>query len=189
MTNGKQNNIDAGRLGMRLFLLSLSVLFLASIAGYWVVHSRTDEWIPTGIPRVVAGFWISTFLILISSVTIESALRSARRNQQSSLRGFLTATFALGIAFLVSQILNWSRLLSLGVTDRPGLYAFTLFVLTGLHAAHVLGGLIQLSIISVKALRGAYSAESHAGVLYGRMYWHFLAVIWTVMFIVLFLLA
>lgn len=179
----------AGKLGMKLFLLSLSVLFIGSMVGYLVVRSRAVEWPPEGMPRLPSGLWISTLIIFLSSGAIESALRSIRNGKESALRWGLVVTLLLGFAFLIAQLLNWSNLIGPNVAVGSNLYTFTFFMLTGLHAAHVIGGLVQLVFVTARAHRGLYSAEHHAGVLYGRMYWHFLAVVWLVMFILMFVAA
>jgi cytochrome c oxidase subunit 3 len=73
------------------------------------------------------------------------------------------------------------------VTPSANLYGFTFYMLTGLHAAHVIGGLALLAIVTVRAFCGRYSANAHAGVLYSTMYWHFLDGVWLVMFAVMLL--
>jgi cytochrome c oxidase subunit III len=175
-----------GRLGMVLFLVALGVLFAASMTGYLVVRLRAPTWPPAGSPRLPAGLWISTLILLVSSLTMHVALGRARRGQNEALRNWLLVTLLLGIAFLVSQLLNWSRL----VTAQPlraqaNLYAFTFYMLTGLHGAHVLGGLVPLGLTTTRAGGGRYTPESHEGIVHLSMYWHFLDAVWLVMFLVL----
>ncbi len=179
---------STGTFGMALFLVSLSALFAASIVGYLVVRSRAEAWPPPGMPALPAGLWASTVILLLSSVTMHWALRSARLDRQAALRAGMVATLVLGMAFLVSQIANWSTLLAAHVTVSSSLYAFTFYTLTGLHAAHVLGGIVLLSVVTANAFRRRYSREDHAGVLYGTMYWHFLDAVWVVMFTLIFLI-
>ena len=178
-----------GRLGMRLFLLTLAVLFAASIAGYLVVRSRAAAWPPPGMPRLPSGLWVSTLIILLCSASIQWALRSVRRGRQGTLRAGLLLTLMLGLGFLVSQTANWLWLLSAQIHGRPNLYAFTTYMLTGLHAAHVIGGIILLIVVRIKAGRGQYSSDYHPGVEYSAMYWHFLDAVWLVMFAVMFVFA
>jgi cytochrome c oxidase subunit 3 len=177
----------SGTFGMMVFLLSLSVLFLASIIGYLVVRSRAAEWPPPGSPKLPAGLWVSTVIILVSSGTIQSALNSVRRNRLGALIGFMLMTLLLAVVFLVSQAVNWAWLMSIQATTQAELYLFTFYLLTGLHAAHVIGGVVLLSVVTAKAFRGAYSPQHHPGVRYAAMYWHFLDGVWLVMFVLLFL--
>jgi cytochrome c oxidase subunit 3 len=172
---------------MLVFLLSLSVLFLASIIGYLVVRSRAAEWPPPGSPKLPAGLWVSTVIILVSSGTIQSALRSVRRNRLGALIGFMLMTLLLAVVFLVSQAVNWAWLMGIQATTQAELYLFTFYLLTGLHAAHVIGGVVLLSVVTAKAFRGRYSPRHHPGVRYAAMYWHFLDGVWLVMFVLLFL--
>ena len=175
----------AGKLGMKLLIASLSVLFASSIAGYLVVRLRAQTWPPAGMPNLPSGLWISTLIILASGATMEAALRAARGGQQERLRRMVLLTAILGLAFLVSQTINWWGLVTARMPASANLYAFTFYMLTGLHAAHVIGGLIPLGIVTRNAYASRYSADRNDGVLYCRMYWHFLAVVWVVMFALL----
>jgi cytochrome c oxidase subunit III len=172
----------AGRLGMAVFLISLSMLFAASMVGYLVVRFRAEDWPPPGMPRLPSGLWIATAVIVACSVTIHRALVAARRGQRSTMVRWLGATLGLGVLFLVLQAVNWWGLITARMPMQANLYAFTFYMLTGLHAAHVIGGLIPLGIVTAKARGGAYSATFHPGVQYSAMYWHFLDAVWLVMF-------
>jgi cytochrome c oxidase subunit 3 len=140
------------------------------------------------MPSLPVGLWASTAILLLSSVTMHWALRSARSDRQAALQAGMVATIVLGLAFLVSQIANWSMLVAADLTVSLNLYAFTFYMLTGLHAAHVLGGIVLLGLVAANAFRGRYSREHHAGVLYSAMYWHFLDAVWVVMFALIFLI-
>ena len=181
---------SAGKLGMILFLMALGVLFAASMVGYLVVRTRATAWPPPGSPRLPAGLWISTLILLLSSLTIHLAGGYAREGKKEPLRNWLLVTAGLGTAFLVSQILNWVHLVTVqNLPAKANLYAFTFYMLSGLHGAHVLGGLVPLAITARHAHQGRYTAGSHAGVGYVTMYWHFLDCVWLVMFAVLMIAA
>ena len=94
-------------------------------------------------------------------------------------------TTMLGVAFLASQTVNWFALVAAKLTAKTNLYGFTFYMLTGLHAAHVVGGVIPLGVVTVRAWRGRYSSSFHPGVRYCGIYWHFLAAVWLVLFIML----
>jgi cytochrome c oxidase subunit III len=175
-----------GRLGMVLFLIALGVLFAAGMVGYLVVRLRAPTWPPEGSPRLPGGLWVSTVILLVSSLTMHLALGRARRGQTEALRNRLLVTGCLGISFLISQLLNWSHLITAHhLRAQANLYAFTFYMLTGLHGAHVVGGLIPLGLTTARANRGRYSPESHEGIVHLSMYWHFLDAVWLVMFVVL----
>ncbi len=174
--------LKTGLLGIKLLVLALSMLFAASIFGYLVIRTRAAVWPPPGVPRLPNTLWISTVIILISSFTMQAAVRAARTDRKTALLTGMLLTTLLGGAFLVSQTLNWFALVAVNLTARTNLYGFTFYMLTGLHAAHVVGGLIPLSVVTARASAGRYSAKAHAGVAYCALYWHFLAAVWVVLF-------
>lgn len=178
-----------GVMGMTLFLASLSVLFAASIAGYLVVRLRAEAWPPPGMPRLPGGLVASTLVLVGCSVAVHRALAAVRGDEVRRMTRWLGATFVLGASFLVLQGINWWGLVSVRVTAGANLYAFTFFMLTGLHAAHVVGGLIQLAVVIARAMGGRYGSGWHPGVTYAAMYWHFLDGVWLVLFAVLYLFA
>ncbi|MFH1279600.1 MAG: heme-copper oxidase subunit III [Candidatus Eisenbacteria bacterium] len=191
MTNGPdpgRNDLPAGtsRFGMTLFLASLSVLFLASLAGYMIIRLRAPEWPPEGTPPLPFGLVWSTVALLASSFTMHRALKGAREGTARCLKGGLTATLLLGLLFLILQLLNWRALQANSVTAQRDLYGFTFFLLTVLHAVHVIGGIAGLLRTTAKAYAGAYTPERHEGVVLVSMYWHFLDVVWLVLFAVLY---
>ncbi len=175
----------AGKMGMLWFLASLSMLFAASLIGYVVVRVRQEAWPPPGMPSLPSGLWLSTLVILGSSFTIQKALDCIRHESQKGLRTFLTATCFLGGVFLLLQTMNWYGLVTAHLGITANLYAFTFYMLTGLHALHVVGGLLELGWVTGKAYRGCYSANYYPGVLYSAMYWHFLDGVWLILFTVL----
>ncbi len=176
----------AGRLGMSIFIASLSMLFAASFIGYLVVRSRAEVWPPPGMPSLPRGLWWSTLILIISSITMQNALSGVRRNSQKAVSIGLLLTLILGLAFLVNQFINWlalrEGLLHITVPDTAKLYVFTFYMLTVLHGIHVIGGLIPMSIVTARAFQGRYNSDWHPGVLYCTMYWHFLGVVWLVLF-------
>jgi heme/copper-type cytochrome/quinol oxidase subunit 3 len=175
----------AGVLGMWVFLATLTVLFLAAIVGYLFVRLKATDWPPPGMPRLPAGLWLATLVLLAGSVTIHRALIATRNGERTrSIRG-LEVTLALAVVFLSVQLVNWWGLIRVRVTAASNLYAFTFFMLTGLHAAHVIGGVVLLAVVLARALRGHYGSGAYSGITYAAMYWHFLDAIWLLLFAVL----
>jgi cytochrome c oxidase subunit 3 len=178
---------------MKLFLVSLGVLFAASLAAYALVRWQAPAWPPPDAPALPAGLWFSTLLIIVASVTIQRALTAARRDRRGALVRDLALTAAIGLAFLILQGFNWlalyRRIAAAPLPPTARLFPFTFYMLTALHALHVLGGLVHLEIVLVRARRGRYTARHHAGVEYAAMYWHFLDAVWIIMFVAIDLLA
>jgi cytochrome c oxidase subunit 3 len=175
----------AGRIGMLLFLLALTMLFGSGVVGYLVVRGRAAQWPPAGMPDLpTGGLWISTLIILVSALALESGYKALRAGRQTAFRnGILIATI-LGAAFVVNQMLNWMGI-EARIAGKRDVYVFTFYMLTGLHVLHVLGGLLPLGIVTRRAFGGSYSPTARAGVDYCRMYWHFLGAVWLVLFILL----
>jgi len=170
---------------MWIFLATLAVLFLAAIVGYLVVRLKATDWPPPGMPRLPAGLWLATFVLLAASATIHRSLRAIREGERTASTRWLAATLVLGIAFLAVQSWNWWGLIRLHLTAGSNLYAFTFFMLTGLHAAHVVSGIVLLAIVLARASRGRYGSGHHPGITYAAMYVHFLDAIWLVLFAVM----
>jgi cytochrome c oxidase subunit III len=176
----------AGTFGMAVLVISLTTLFAASMAAYLFIRSRTPNW-GLAMPPVPRTLWLSTAVILLASVAIQRAHGAVRRGHERRLRRNLAATFIIGVVFLLLQTFNWWEFYgAIRHIDLSGAYLGMFFVLTGLHAAHVVGGLIPLGVVMSRAGRGRYSPNYHPGVRYLAIYWHFLDAIWVVLFGVLY---
>jgi cytochrome c oxidase subunit III len=177
----------AAAAGMYLLVLALSMFFAASIVAYLVIRAMHQPWPPPGFPALPRSLWLSTLGIVLSSFTIQGALRAARRNDQRRLCRDLAATLVLGFAFLVLQAFAWIQVF-LQIAQPEGPYVKLFYVLTGLHAVHVIGGLGPLVAVTHRAFAGRYSTSVHPGVSYSTIYWHFLDAIWCSLFVVIYLL-
>lgn len=176
-----------GTLGMTVFLAALAVLFAASLVGYLVIRIRADTWPPEGTEGLPAGLWVSTVVILGCSAAMHVAVKGIREGNRNRLIAGLAAALVLGVAFLGLQAWNWQQLLERNVSASRDLYGFTFYMLTGLHGLHVIAGLVPLVFVLVRAVLGKYTWASHVGVRQLAMYWHFLDVVWLVLFVVLLL--
>lgn len=170
----------AGAQGMRLFLVSTGILFGSILIGFVCIRLLAVE--SPQLPPLPWGLWVSTLLLLGSSATMQAAVIGARRGDRGRLQVFLTATTLLGFAFLAVQAVCWILWLepmraSLGQAEQVFLLT-GFYTLTGLHALHVVGGLVPLVVITARARTGRYSPQFHPGVIYTAMYWHFLGGVW-----------
>lgn len=194
-----------GVFGMWLFLISLGILFASSMVGYLVIRLTTlkpgldpvtDAVVRQAGPalgtiQMPAGLWVSTAVILASSFSIHLALRAVRQERQAVFQRCLLVTAALSVLFLVVQapslwaLLNEHRVyMDQHTQDRTiGLLPYGMvFFLIILHAAHLIGGMIPLGVVTHHAWRSRYDHESHNPVHYLAMYWHFLDVVWLSLF-------
>lgn len=187
MESGENRSESMGTLGMKLLIVSLSMLFLASIVIYVIIRSRAAVWPPPGMPVVPNGAWITTAVLLISAVTMFAATSAIKKDAAGVFKVSIILTLLLGIMFLVGQGMVWSGLIKSGIGAGANMYTFAFFFMSGLHAAHVVGGIIYLSMVAGNGMRGKYTSTSYAPVKYCAMYWHFLDVAWIVLFSVLFI--
>jgi cytochrome c oxidase subunit III len=187
----RRKRFRAGRLGMRLFLASLTMLFGGSLLGFIVIRVQMRHYWPD-LPPLPKLLWLSTFILIISSISMQWALEAVKRDRQQQLRTGMIVTTLLGVAFLTVQVRCWLTWLAPVSQQWRELSEFRLaltgfYVLTVLHALHVIGGLIPMTITARHASAGFYSSDDHAPVHYCAMYWHFLDAVWMVLFALLML--
>jgi cytochrome c oxidase subunit 3 len=176
------------KLAMVFVLFSLSVLFVVTLLVALLLRKQAAHWQPGVVPAFPPILWLNTFVLLASSVALRRSVRSIASGHGRALTSGLVLTTLLGAAFLAGQGLAWRDLLREGVTMGSGSYGTIFYWLTGLHAAHVVGGVVFLAVCCVRARLGRYTAESHLGVELCEIYWHFLGVVWIVLVLLLFVL-
>ena len=176
----------AGHLGIWVFIASLVMLFGATVTGFIVIRNTDLAW-PEDLPALPAVLWVSTLVLIVSSMTMQAALNGIRRGDVGRLGVGIVATLSLGTVFLVLQAWSWwawrASLLASTADDEAQAFALSAFyVLTGVHGLHVIGGLVALMVVGILNLRGAYTATRHVGVASCTLYWHFLGVVWLFLF-------
>jgi len=138
---------------------------------------------PYDFPVFVAG--VNTCILVTSSFTMHWALQSIKRNERKAFLAGMVLTFLMGLAFLCTQLIEY---LNVGFNTGSGAFASVFFGLTGLHGAHVAVGLSLLLVVTIRGFRGHYSAEHHHGVELPGIYWHFVDVMWIVVYTSVYLL-
>lgn len=180
----------AGIFGMWLFIAVVAMLFIACILGYLVVRfdrAPGQEWVTPETPPLPHALLLSTGLLLASSWSMQAAVRAARLNRFALVRTAMGATLALALLFLGVQVLAWTELWRANATIESGLYAWTFYVLSGVHALHVLGGIVPMVVVFRRSMQDRYDAQHHSGLIYCAMYWHALDAIWIVLYATLWL--
>lgn len=167
---------------MGLFLASLAIGLGTVLTFFFVMRAQATQWPPPDTPPLPRALWLSTALLLASSGTLQAALHQVRRGRTRSAGRLLLATLVLAAGFLASQWWNW--ILAVAAHMPPGLniYSVTFYLLTGIHALHVIGGLTPLVITTRKTAHNRYTPTDHAGLTYCVWYWHFVDVVWLVIF-------
>jgi cytochrome c oxidase subunit 3 len=176
----RSSRVDPETLGMLLFIISEIMIFGAFFTAYFFIRvAQGDTWPAPGttIPVGVAGF--NTMILVSSSFTLHWAEISIKRGNRTGLRAGILSTFMLGATFLFIQI---NEYVHLGFAPHDSAQATIFYGLTGLHGAHVCIGLILLSFATMRAFRGHYSPEEHKGLNIPGIYWHFVDIMWIVVF-------
>ncbi len=165
----------------------VTMTFGGLIAAYVVLATNNvAEWRPFALP---VQLWISTVIILISSITYHLAKMAVDRNNQPSAKKWFVATTVLGAAFISSQMLAWFELTARGLYVQGNPYAGFFYILTAVHAVHVLGGIMALGAILLKSWnpteRPVEIARRQTLAHVVGWYWHFMGGLWLVLFVLL----
>jgi cytochrome c oxidase subunit 3 len=162
------------------------MLFGAFFTAYFFIRVvNHDHWPATGtkLPIAIAG--INTAILLSSSLTMHWALVSAKNENRFGMRAGLFTTFMLGLTFLTVQI---NEYVHIGFAPHDHAQGTIFYGLTGLHGAHVFVGLTLLSFATIRAFRGHFSAKEHRGVEVPGIYWHFVDVMWVIVYTTVYVL-
>jgi len=182
-----ENKERAIKLLLWIGQVSIGMMFAGLTSGY-IVRRDAGNWLTFGLPT---AFFISTAVILISSITMNMAVQAAKKDSQSAIIRSILLTLLLGIVFGISQFIAWKALIRSNVyftgTQSNAAGSF-LYVITGLHLAHILGGIIALIITFFKARAKKYSPANYFGIRLCAIYWHFLDGLWIYLFVFMLIL-
>jgi cytochrome c oxidase subunit III len=177
-----------GKLMMWLFLCSDAMSFAGLLAAYGAVRIGDPTWpVPSsqlGIPLTA----LNTFILICSSVTMVKSLSAIRNGNRSGMVLWLLGTIVGGATFLGIQAYEWTHLIEHGLSIGGSLFGATFFILTGFHGCHVFAGVVYLSCILVKGARGGYTREHNSPVEIAGLYWHFVDLIWILVFTFVYLI-
>jgi len=182
----RSSRVEAPTLGMLLFIISEVMIFAAFFTAYFFIRVVThDPWPAPGtkLPEAVAG--VNTAILLSSSLTLHWALTSAKNGNRFGLRAGMATTFLLGVTFLSIQI---NEYIHIGFAPHDAAQGTVFYALTGLHGTHVFIGLCMLLMVTVRAFRGHYSPEHHQGMEVPGIYWHFVDIMWIVVYTTVYVL-
>ncbi len=186
MAEGPVYQLHAGRefflpremLGLRVFLVVVGVLFTLFVVAYADRMSLAD-WRPLPEPWLL---WPNTVLLILSSIAFQRACTAAKRGRIDGVRSGLLAAGVLAFAFLAGQLLAWQQLAASGYFAATNPANAFFYLLTALHGLHLSGGLVAWARTSAKVRRGFEAAEVRLSVEMCALYWHFLLMIWLVVF-------
>jgi cytochrome c oxidase subunit 3 len=196
-------------LGMLLFIASEIMFFAGLFAAYFSIRAgyvevingvRTHIWPPSQFRDLLDPFQLvthsgalnvilaATIILVVSSVTCQVGVWAIRRGDH---RGFVRAfavTLVLGIVFLLLQAYDYNVLMTEGLTIGETTFGTTYYTLTGFHGAHVFGGVLMLAVVVYRGMAGQFSAKHHDMVEASSIYWHFVDVVWILLFTILYFL-
>jgi cytochrome c oxidase subunit 3 len=178
----KPLSMNPKKFALWLFIVTVIMLFGAWTSAYIVKRADTG-WAEINLPW---HFWLNTWIIITSSVTLFFATRAARRDNLELLKVMMILTVILGGAFLVGQYLAFGELIALSQHFTGGNVSHSfIYVLTGAHGVHVISGVIVLIVSLVNAFRYKIHSQNMDGIEMCATYWHFLGILWLYLFIFL----
>ncbi|GAB4218298.1 MAG: heme-copper oxidase subunit III [Synechococcales cyanobacterium] len=185
--NHHAHHPDLRLFGVKVFLLSESMLFLSLFAAYLTFKFVTPVWPPEGTPeRELLLPGLNSVILIASSFVIHQAEDAIKENDVPAVQKWFGLTALMGVIFLAGQVYEYLHL-EFGLTTN--LYASSFYVLTGFHGLHVLVGvLLILGVLWRSRQVGHYSSEKHFGIAAAELYWHFVDVVWIILFFLLYIL-
>ncbi|PIQ87035.1 MAG: cytochrome oxidase subunit III [Candidatus Omnitrophica bacterium CG11_big_fil_rev_8_21_14_0_20_45_26] len=184
-----QMGVDSRKLGVWLFLASEIMFFTGLIGAYIVLRfAHLQEWPHPGAVLNIPLTGFNTFLLICSSATLVLGLAAGQRGYREGLQVGLFLTILLGSLFLLIQMKEYSILIHEGLTISSSMYGSCFFTLTGFHGAHVLVGVIWLIVVFIRSMQGKYTPEDSMGVECVGLYWHFVDLVWIILFTIVYLI-
>ncbi len=182
----RSSRVEPQLLGMLLFIISEVMVFGAFFTAYFFIRvAQGDPWPAAGTQIPVGTTFVNTLILVSSSLTMHWAQTSIKKGNRFGLKAGMLVTFLLGATFLFIQINEYANI---GFSPQDHAQGTIFYGLTGLHGAHVTIGLILLLIVTVRSFRGHYTPEEHRGVEIPGIYWHFVDIMWIVVFVTVYVI-
>ncbi|MEM8778553.1 MAG: heme-copper oxidase subunit III [Cyanobacteria bacterium P01_G01_bin.49] len=184
---GHGGHPDYRLFGIALFLVAESAIFLGLFTAFLIYRTVVPVWPPEGTPELellLPG--VNTIILVSSSFVMHKGQAAIKKNDVSGLKLWFGITAGMGIIFLIGQMYEYFHL-EMGLTTN--LFASCFYALTGFHGLHVTFGLLLiLAVLWRSRTEGHYSSDSFFGVEAAEIYWHFVDVVWIILFILVYLL-
>ncbi len=185
--HGHHEHPDLRVFGLIVFLISEGMLFFGLFAAYLTYRAVAPAWPPEGTPELeIALPAVNTAILVSSSFVIHQADIAIKKDDIKGVRLWFLATFLMGATFLAGQVYEYMHL-EFGLTSN--LFGSTFYVLTGFHGLHVCVGLIVMALVWLRSFQpGAFLGGKHYGIAAASIYWHFVDIIWIILFLMLYVL-
>jgi len=175
------------RIGVWVGIGSIIMLFTALTSAYIVRSASGNDWQPIAMPKVL---WLSTTLILISSVTMEISRRSLKQQSDAGYSRWLLFTVALGLGFVAAQVIAWRQLARQGVYMASNPHSSFFYLFTAAHGLHLMGGILALSYLLLRTRKRRDTVDGQLRRIgaadAATIYWHFMDGLWICLFLLLF---
>ncbi|MFW6732078.1 MAG: cytochrome c oxidase subunit 3 [Synechococcus sp.] len=170
--------------GFIIFLCSESIIFLAFFAGFTVLKLSSPVWLPEGVEGLEVRMpLINTVILVSSSFVAVLAEKALHRRALWSFRGWWLLTMLMGAYFVYGQYVEWSEL-AFGLDS--GVFGSTFYLLTGFHGLHVITGILLMGLMLLRSFRPGNYNGGEAGVASVSLFWHFVDVIWIILFLLIY---
>lgn len=182
----QEKNKRAKKMMLWFGIVSLIMGFAGWTSAY-IVSSKREDWLDN--IQLPQAFYISTALIILSSLTYILAKKAIKENNQKLATIWLFGTLGLGIAFIILQFIGFSQMLESGyyfTGPTSNIKMSYIFLIAFVHIMHVVAGLISLIVVLVQQLRGKYTATNLLGLELGATFWHFLDILWVYLIVFMF---
>jgi len=179
--------VERGKFAIWLFLATEIMFFSGLIGAYIVLRSAAASW-PDPAERLAVDITAAnTFILIMSSWTMVKAVFAAKRGDRGGLVRWLAATILIGTAFVSVQVYEYIELYKEGALPHVDIFWSTFYAMTGFHGTHVVVGVIWNLCVLLGALRGKYTARNNLGVELAGLYWHFVDLVWVLLFTIVYL--
>ena len=181
--------VHTQKLGMWVFLVSEVMFFTALIGSYIILRWGTAaEWPEPRTVLAIPVTALNTFILICSSVSMVKAYAAAVRDDQPGLKRWLLTTVLGGAMFVGVQVREYIHLIEKGFLPSSGLFGATFYTMTGFHGFHVSCGVLSMIWVTIRAFRGKYAGGKFQGVETIGLYWHFVDLVWIILFTIVYLI-
>jgi cytochrome c oxidase subunit III len=187
----EQRGMDTSLMGMLLFIASEIMFFAALFGAYFNVKATAQQWPPEGTDFIdpIGLPLVATVLLVASSFVMQWGIWRIRKGDRKGMNRAIAVTLLIGVIFLGIQGFDYYQLVTKdGFGINSGVYGTLFYTMTGFHGAHVLGGVIGLTVILTRGMQGQFSAKHHVAVEAVSAYWHFVDIVWVALFATIYLL-
>ncbi len=183
LNSNNRSRIHPQKFALWLAMGSILMMFMAFTSAYFVKQA-TGSWVEYRLPNM---FYLNSAIILLSSLTLHISYKSFVGGQEGKYKWLLVISFVLGIAFLAGQYLAWSQLFEMGIDLKGNASGAFLYLITGVHALHIFGGLAAIFVALIRAFTWDYKVTDKRKNRFEMtlQYWHFVDILWIYLFILL----